>query len=124
MSESLITELARNLDATIDEVARLPDGSGFAIMSMSLPKSHWLYAEPEFNVPPMPMRMGKDDPEREKMTGMLRAVGRYAVRCATLNGKDDDFDPDALVGNLIIGMLGYYTETGLSDDKWANPPRK
>ena len=38
-------------------------------------------------------------------------------------GKEDDFDPDALVQNMITGLLGYHTPSGLSEmgDDWANP---
>jgi hypothetical protein len=39
-----------------------------------------------------------------------------------MNGKDADFDPDALIQCLIVGFLGYYTPDGLSSDEWANPP--
>ncbi|WP_338615489.1 hypothetical protein [Pigmentiphaga sp. CHJ604] len=97
----------------------LPDGSGFAVASMPLPKDHWL-TQPGFNTPPMPMRMGAGA-ERERLAEMLRAAGRYAVRCATMNGQDEDFDPDALVQNLVVGALGYWTDDGLSGDSWANP---
>lgn len=51
----------------------------------------------------------------------IRAAGKYAVRCATMNGAEEDFDPDALLQNLSVGFLGYATENGLSKDEWANP---
>ena len=38
-----------------------------------------------------------------------------------MNGKEMDFDPGALLQNLVVGMLGYWTENGLSSDEWANP---
>ena len=54
---------------------------------------------------------------------MIRLAGKYAVRCATMNGKEMDFDPDALLQNLVVGFLGYFTEDGLDhEDDWANPP--
>ena len=34
----------------------LPDGSGFAVASMPLPKDHWLTAD-GFDEPPAPMRI-------------------------------------------------------------------
>lgn len=43
---------------------------------------------------------------------MLRAGGKYAYRCATMNGKMDDMDPDALLNNLVVGMLGVWTPDG------------
>lgn len=42
----------------------------------------------------------------------LKKAGQYAVRCATENGTINDFDPDALIQNLIVGFLGYHTEDG------------
>lgn len=62
----------------------------------------------------MPMRIGTNDPRRAEMKEMLQKAGRYAVRSATANGELDDFDPDALIQNLIVGMLGYNTLDGLS----------
>ena len=53
----------------------------------------------------------------------IRKAGKHAVRCATMRGKEMNFDPDALLQNLVVGMLGYWTEDGLSSDEWANPPR-
>lgn len=111
--EDKLQELADCVGGKIEEIGALPDGSGFATMSMPLPKDHWLYTE-GFNDPPMPMRRGTDDPRRKEMEEMLRAAGKYAVRCATMNGKDEDFDPDALVNQIVIGMLGYYTPDGLA----------
>ena len=108
-----VQEIARTVDGKIEEVGLLPDGSGFATMSLPLPKDHWLTAE-GFDEPPMPMRMGTDDPRREEMKKQIVAAGRYAVRAATGNGKIDDFDPDAMVDNFVIGLLGYYTPDGLS----------
>jgi len=97
----------------IEECARLPDGSGFAVVSMDLPKDHWLLADHE-NILPMPMRIGTNNLERTKLTEEILSAAKYAVRSATRNGKDNDFDPDALIRNMVIGMLGYYTSDGLS----------
>lgn len=94
-----------------DGITELPDGSAFAVVSMPLPSDHWLYA-PHNNEPPMPYRMGTENPEREVWARMLREAGRYAVRTATMNGRESDFDPDALVQNLIVGFLGYWTKDG------------
>jgi hypothetical protein len=141
-----VKKIAKACDGTITEVGILPDNSGFAIMSMPLRKDHWIYqgdrteAYGTFNVPPMVFRMGgnqvfmmaivdKMPPEggtgqaeargytKEEMAERIRAAGRYAVRCATMNGKEMDFDPDALLQNLVTGFLGYNTDTGLSDDE-------
>jgi hypothetical protein len=58
---------------------------------------------------------------REQLRVALWDAGKYAVRSATMNGAEMDFDPDALCQNLVVGMLGYFTEDGLSGDAWANP---
>jgi hypothetical protein len=104
----------------VDEMARLPDGSGFATASFPLPKGHWLYAEGH-EPPPMPFRMGTDDPRRRKFNAMIRGAAEYAVKASTDNGKITDFDPDAMVQNFVVAMLGYHTPDGLTDDDWANP---
>lgn len=52
---------------------------------------------------------------------IIRKVGKYAVRASTMNGREMDFDPDAMLQNLVVGMLGYWTETGLSSDEFDNP---
>lgn len=123
----MIKQLAHDLGGEIKECQRLPDGSGFAVMSLPLPKNHWLTKE-GFNVPPMPFRYGtkeawkKFQPQtREDFAKGIREAAKYAIRGATMNGKEMDFDPDALVQNMVVGMLGYHTDDGLSSDEWANP---
>lgn len=98
---------------TIEGVRGLPDGSGFATGRMPLPKGHWLYVEGD-NVPPMPFRMGTADPNRKNVAESIGRAVRYAIRCATVNGTEMDFDPDALVQNAVVGMLGHWTPDGLS----------
>lgn len=100
----------------MSEITVLPDGSAFAVMSLPLPDDHWLFAKSEsgHEKPPIPMRMSTDGPRRAEMRKKLQQAGRYAIRAATMNGKIDDFDPDALIQNLIVGMLGYNTPDGLS----------
>lgn len=132
-----LQELANAAGGKIDFVSGpLPDGSGFATMSFPLPKGHWLYAKGH-NVPPMPFRMGEKDvalfttqragqppPDimsRHEMADKIREAGKYAVRCATINRTEMDFDPDAMLQNLVVGMIGYHTDTGLSTDDWENP---
>jgi hypothetical protein len=92
----------------------------FAIMSMPLPKDHWLY-DPAPNVPPMPFRMGTDDPRRESFVEAIRAAGKHAMRAASINGTEADLDPDALVQNFIVGMLGYFSPDGTIAEAWGNP---
>jgi hypothetical protein len=108
----IIDRLASDLSGTVEEKVVLPDGSGFATVSMPLPKDHWLYTE-GWNEPPAPWRIGEGD-ERNAMADGIRQAAKYAIRASTMNGKDDDFDPDAMVRNFVVGLLGYWTEDGLS----------
>ncbi len=118
----LIQQLASDLGGKIGEVGVCPDGSGFATMSMPLPKDHWLTAE-GYNEPPMPFRIGTAEDgtlvlpkihSREDFANMIRVACRYACRASTMNGKEMDFDPDAMCQNMVVGMLGYWTPNGLS----------
>lgn len=137
LSEELVKQLATDVGGTITEIGRLPDGSGFAMMSMPLPKDHWSTRKSEHEPPPMPLRLGNgravtmvledDGPSRtvrwtrDQLAQAIRAAGRYAYRAATMQGQEPDLDPDALIQNLVVGMLGYWTQAGLSGDEWANP---
>lgn len=107
----------------MDDITKLPDGSAFGVLSMPLPETHWVYQREHDDAPPIPMLMGKKHPDRAKFEEMLKEAGKYAIRSATMHGQDNDFDPDALIQNLIVGFLGYHTETGLSElEDWMNPP--
>lgn len=107
----------------VTDGALLPDGSGFMTASFPLPKTHWIYeaaADGFTGAPPMPFRMGASDPRRQKFSEMVRAAAKYAIKASTMRGKDMDFDPDAMVQNFVVGMLGYHTEDGLGE-AWENP---
>lgn len=128
MSEELVRILVSDLGGEIKEFGRLPDGSGFATSSFPLPKDHWLFKE-EFNVPPMPFRLGTEagvvlNRNRQMWADAIRQAGKYAIRASTINGKEMDFDPDAMLQNFVVGMLGYWTPDGFSSDEWANPPQR
>lgn len=108
------------------EVTRLPDGSAFFTASWPLPKDHWLYEE-GLDAPPAGLRVGTDDPKRKELEQYVVAAAQFAVRAATLNGKDMDFDPDALVQSMVVGLLGYYTPDGHSRiemSPWENTDAK
>jgi hypothetical protein len=82
-------------------VSLLPDGSACFTTSTPLPKDHWLYAEQSEFVE------GQDTPilsESQKQAVIL--AGREAIRCATFNGQEMDFDPDALVQRLVYVLCG------------------
>jgi hypothetical protein len=139
-----VEQIAEACGGTITSAGILPDGSGFATMSMPLRKDHWIYDKgPEVNVPPMVFKVGDSEhivvsvfPQdavkqphlrmtKQEFADRIKEAGRYAVRCATMNGADMDFDPDALLQNLVVGMTGYWTADGLTstEDDWANPPQ-
>lgn len=125
----MIQEIAESAGGVINECAVLPDGSGFATMSFPLPKTHWLYQDDgEYDAPPMSLREawihadgGFKETMRNALADKIREAARYAIRSATMKGKEQDFDPDAMVQNFVVGMLGYWTPDGLSGDDWANP---
>lgn len=94
---------------TGEPVTLLPDGSAFGVMSFPLPDDHWIYAPNEY-------RDGEYKPidlPKPILTHALRdevvAAVRYAVRGATMKGKEQDFDPDALVQNAVYALCGPYT---------------
>lgn len=105
-------ELERALRAGDAEFAQLTelDGPAFALASMPLPKDHWIY-EPT-GEPPMPFRVGLG-PDRGRRAEQIREAVKYAVRAATMNGTARS-DPAALMQNMIVGLLGYWTEDGRS----------
>ena len=111
-----VEQIAETVGGTIDEMGVLPDGSGFAAMSMPLPDDHW-YTTDGREAPPMPFRMGTNDLRRNDFNEMVRAAAKYAIRSSTDNGKIEDFDPDAMVQNFVVWMLGYHTPDGLCHDK-------
>jgi hypothetical protein len=119
-----VQQLADMVGGKIESAGVAPDGSGFATMSMPLPKDHWIYAKDAKGwslPPPMPFRMSANDPMRREWSAKVREAAKYAVRGATMGGTSMDFDPDALLQNLIVGMFGYHTEDGLSSDECENP---
>ncbi len=94
------------------EVMILPDGSAVSTASFPLPETHWLYAPrqymPGFEEPvelPTPVLTHAD---RDRVIAAIR----YAVRSATMCGKETDFDPDALVQNAVYALCGPYPRRG------------
>ena len=83
------------------DVMVLPDGSACFVGSFPLPKDHWIY-DPKMDTPPSPLETG----EKEKLRARIIEATKYAVRAATMKGKDMDFDPDALIQNMLVGFFG------------------
>lgn len=125
-----LQRLVLEMGGTIKECVALPDGSGAAVMSYPLPKDHWSRQRPaEYEAPPMTLRdLWMDHhPDiratvRRAYADKIRAAIQYAYRVSIDYGAEPDLDPDALVQNLIVGLLGYWTDDGLSPEPWANPP--
>jgi len=91
----------------MSDYIELPDGSGVSTATLPLPKGHWIYHHNPCD-PPAKMLTYTDDPMRQGMEDAIRAGAKWAIRGATMSGKESDFDPDAMVQNLIVGLLGYY----------------
>ena len=90
----------------------LPDGSAFSVLSLPLQEDHWLYREYVY----MP---GSFDPvelpspclthaDRDRVISAIR----YAIRGATMRGREKDFDPDALVQNAVYALCGPFHAEG------------
>lgn len=56
-------------------------------------------------------RVGTDDPARVALVKAVREGVKYGLQSAGC-GEDDDWDPDAVVQNAIVGVLGYFTPDG------------
>lgn len=91
-----------------NDMHELPDGSGFSVGSLPLPKDHWLYApncqewDNERDTSADTPRPILDNSQRTAVEAALR----WAVRGATMNGTESDFDPDALVLNAAYALCG------------------
>lgn len=96
--------MSENKDQLPQSVSVLPDGSAFAVFSMPLPNDHWLLApavegwDADRDCSPDTPHPILDDSHREAVKQALR----WAIRGATANGTEPDFDPDALVLNAEL----------------------
>ena len=109
MNDQTIEQEIQTKGLTAQEHATLlPDGSAFSVANYPLPKTHWLYAPREYED-------GADEPKElsapilthAQRDSVIAAI-RYAVRGATMCGKEMDFDPDALVQNAVYALCGPY----------------
>lgn len=112
--------MTTNTNAAPDNCTILPDGSAFALASCPLPKDHWLYAPREYEP-------GAEEPKElphpiltHAQSAEVVAAVRYAIRGATMCGKEEDFDPDALVQNAVYALCGPFKKT--SFPLAAQPP--
>ncbi len=86
-------------------VTVLPDGSAFMITSTPLPKDHWLYEEADNKLPKC-ILTSEIVQDSEKLKYLIRTAGKYAIKACTNNGKDMDFDPDAMLQHLVLALMG------------------
>lgn len=104
--QSAALKLAKQALTSITEKPRAYEGIRMA--SLPLPKDHWLYAERGYEEGAIEPK----DLPAPILTHALRQqvidAIRYAVRSATNCGKEDDFDPDALVQNAVYALCGPY----------------
>ena len=92
----------------LSEPTILPDGSGFGILSLPLPKDHWLYKEREYEDEAIePKDLPTPILTRALRQPIVDAI-HYAVRASTNCGKEDNFDPDAMVQNAVYALCGPY----------------
>jgi hypothetical protein len=91
----------------VSETTVLPDGSAFLVGSLPLPKDHWLYAERTYSKPDQiePDELPAPILTHEQRVEVVAAI-RYAIRAATMCGKEPDYDPDALVQNAVFALCG------------------
>jgi len=84
---------------------------GFFIGSFPLPKDHWIYDDNP-KEPPKNAILGGAEIEDK-----IREAGKYAVRGCTFSGMDMDFDPDAMIQNLTVSLIGPYDYIKCPDPK-------
>lgn len=117
-TSQLVSELADMTGGTVLEEGVHPGGdSGFAILSMELPKDHWIYEVDQYDCAPEPvptMLVGGRTRVRKYLDDIVRDGIRNGVRVATRSGREQDFDPDVIVQQARNGMFGVYSPDGES----------
>jgi hypothetical protein len=77
---------------------------GFATASFPLPADHWIYEEPV-----QPQAIGGIEHE---LRVKIREALKYTIQVCTSQGKDEDFDPDAML--LTLDNVLFSRETSVS----------
>lgn len=86
----------------------LPDGSAFGVMSMPLPKNHWIYA-PQCQEWDNERDCSADLPKPivgNTLREHVKIAAKWAIRGATMNGTEPNWDPDALMLNFAYALCG------------------
>ena len=100
-----------------DSFTVLPDGTAFGVVVLPLPDDHWIYGHDapcdygiKLEEPPALLRHKVSNPERSELERAAQEAAMYAVKASTRFGEEMDFDPDAMVQNFVVGLLGYYND--------------
>lgn len=86
--------------------------------SQLLPADHWL-TQPGDNVLPAPVLKPTSDKKRAELVTAIREAGQYALRTVSENGRVSTFDPDALLQNLVLALLGEAPAAAAADTNTA-----
>ena len=63
-----------------------------------LPDDHWIYSDDDHqDMPDVYIPTNRD---------VVKNAAKWAIKACTNNGKDMDFDPDALVNSLVRAICG------------------
>lgn len=82
-----------------------------------LADDHWL-TQPGDNVLPAPVLKATTDKKRGELVTAIREAGMYALRTVSESGRVAAFDPDALLQNLVLALMGQ-TKTATESDVGA-----
>lgn len=87
----------------------LPDDSSFFVASFPLPEDHWIYSKDEHQAMPQVYIQTNRD--------VIRNAAKWAIKACTYDGKDMDFDPDALVNSLVRAICGQSVATAFHSNE-------
>ena len=86
------------------------DMSGIAVAPRDpktlMPPDHWVMRAGD-NIRPVPIfTVGTPGTNRQAVRAALVDAARFAIRGATANGTILDFDPNAMVANFLLAVIG------------------
>jgi len=73
-------------------------------VSFPLPRNHCIFQKA--GEPPAPLQTVSNKARMEMEASFKEAI-RWAIRASTMSGKDMNFDPDAMIQNMSVGLFGY-----------------
>ncbi len=98
-------------------MTQLPDGSGCFSMNFPLPVDHWIYQKaPDGFLPIAPNTFLKiiNPGQYDTLSDKIREIAQYVIQVSTNCGRAMDFDPDAMVQNFTMALLGQNPDNVLS----------